>query len=68
MEGVTGGRLRPVGAGWDLLGGGGDVSGLLEGSWGGKVDGTGCRGLGSSGCWAAIVAHIYGFLAIGGGV
>jgi len=68
LEGVTGGRLRPVGARWDPLGGGGGVSRLLEGSRGGKVDGTGCRGLGSSRCWAAIVAHIHGFLTIGGGV
>ena len=48
--------------------GGGGISSFLEGSGGGKVDGKGWRGIGSSGCWAAIVADIHGFLTIGGGV
>jgi len=53
-----------AGTGW----GGRGVAGLLEGSGGGKGDGRGWRGTGSSGCWAAIVTHIHGFLTIGGGV
>jgi len=40
----------------------------MEGSWGANVDRLGRRGFGSSGCWAAIIAHILGFLTVGGGV
>ena len=68
LEGVTGGMLRPVGAGWGPLGGGGGILDSSGGSRGGKVDRAGCRGIGSSGCWTAIVAHIHGFLTVGGGV
>jgi len=49
-------------------GGGGGISRLLEGSGGGKVDGLGWRGFRSSGCRAAMVAHIQGFFTVGGAV
>ena len=66
LEGVTGGRPRPVGAGWGPLGG------ASRDCWRGlgvdNVDGRGRRGIGSSGCWAAIVAHIHSFPTIGGGI
>ena len=68
LEGVTGGRAWPVSAGWGPLGGGGDVSGLLEGSGGGKINGLGWRGVGSRGCRVAIVAHIHGLFTVGGGI
>jgi len=44
------------------------VLGLADRSGGGKVEGLGWRGFGSRGCWAAIVAHIHGFLTVGEGV
>jgi len=56
---------------WVLAGtpwGGRVISGLLGGSWGGKVDSLGWRGFGSSGGWAAIITQIHGFLTVGGGV
>jgi len=63
LEGVTGGKPRPDGAGRGMGG-----VGVVAGSGGGKINPGGWRGFVSSGCQAAIISQIHGFFSVGGGV